>query len=295
MTKLIGTYGENLIALADSRGRIHTKFNQTGTATGRLSSVDPNMQNIPVRGELGKELRRYFIADPGYVLIDADYSQIELRLLAEISGDPVMCQAFLDGTDIHTTTAAQVFHVDPELVTKEMRSQAKAVNFGIVYGIGDFSLAEDLHVSRKTAREYIDNYLATYVKVDTYLKETVEKAQADGYTTTMLGRRRPIPELAAKNKNLQAFGKRVAMNSPIQGSAADIIKLAMIGVSRAIDEAGIDARLILQVHDELIVEARPECAKEASEILRREMENAVKTTVPLSADLSVGENWLDAK
>ncbi len=295
VTKLIGTYGENLIALADSRGRIHTKFNQTGTATGRLSSVDPNMQNIPVRGELGKELRRYFIADPGYVLIDADYSQIELRLLAEISGDPVMCQAFLDGTDIHTTTAAQVFHVDPKLVTKEMRSQAKAVNFGIVYGIGDFSLAEDLHVSRKTAREYIDNYLATYVKVDTYLKETVEKAQADGYTTTMLGRRRPIPELAAKNKNLQAFGKRVAMNSPIQGSAADIIKLAMIGVSRAIDEAGIDARLILQVHDELIVEARPECAKEASEILRREMENAVKTTVPLSADLSVGENWLDAK
>lgn len=295
VSKLIGTYGENLIALADENGRIHTKFNQTGTATGRLSSVDPNMQNIPVRGELGKELRRYFIADPGYVLVDADYSQIELRLLAEISGDPVMRQAFLDGTDVHTSTAAQVFHVAPELVTSEMRRQAKAVNFGIVYGIGDFSLAEDLHVSRKTAREYIDSYLSTYVKVDAYLKETVEKARADGYTTTMLGRRRPIPELAAKNKNLQAFGKRVAMNSPIQGSAADIIKLAMIGVSRAIKEAGIDARLILQVHDELIVETRPECVKEASEILRREMENAVQTTVPLSADISVGENWLDAK
>lgn len=295
VTKLIGTYGENLIALADETGRIHTKFNQTGTATGRLSSVDPNMQNIPVRGELGKELRRYFIAAPGYVLVDADYSQIELRLLAEISEDPVMQQAFLNGADIHASTAAQVFHVDPELITKEMRGQAKAVNFGIVYGIGDFSLAEDLHVSRKTAREYIDSYLATYVKVDAYLKETIAKAQADGYTTTMLGRRRPIPELAAKNKNLQAFGKRVAMNSPIQGSAADIIKLAMIGVSRAIKEAGIDARLILQVHDELIVEARPECAKEAAEILRREMEHAVQTRVPLFVDISMGDNWLDAK
>ncbi len=295
VTKLIGTYGENLIALADEKGRIHTKFNQTGTATGRLSSVDPNMQNIPVRGELGKELRRYFIAAPGYVLVDADYSQIELRLLAEISADPVMQQAFLNGADIHASTAAQVFHVDPELVTKEMRGQAKAVNFGIVYGIGDFSLAEDLHVSRKTAREYIDSYLATYVKVDAYLKETIAKAQADGYTTTMLGRRRPIPELAAKNKNLQAFGKRVAMNSPIQGSAADIIKLAMIGVSKAIKEAGIDARLILQVHDELIVEARPNCTEKAAEILRREMEHAVQTTVPLSVDISMGDNWLDAK
>lgn len=295
VTKLIGTYGENLIAMTDENGRIHTKFNQTGTATGRLSSVDPNLQNIPVRGELGKELRRYFIASPGYVLIDADYSQIELRVLAELSGDLVMRQAFLKGTDIHTSTAAEVFHVDPSLVSSEMRRQAKAVNFGIVYGIGDFSLAEDLHVSRKTARAYIDSYLATYVQVDAYLKKTVEEAQADGYTTTMMGRRRPIPELSAKNKNLQAFGKRVAMNSPIQGSAADIIKLAMIGVSRAIKEAGIDARLILQVHDELIVEARPECVKEASAILRREMEHAVQTTVPLSADISVGENWLDAK
>lgn len=295
VTKLIGTYGENLIALADENERIHTKFNQTGTATGRLSSVDPNMQNIPVRGELGKELRRYFIAAPGYVLIDADYSQIELRLLAEISADPVMQEAFLNGADIHASTAAQVFQIDPALVTKEMRSQAKAVNFGIVYGIGDFSLAEDLHVSRKTAREYIDSYLATYIKVDSYLKETVAKAQADGYTTTMIGRRRPIPELAAKNKNLQAFGKRVAMNSPIQGSAADIIKLAMIGVSRAIKESGIDARLILQVHDELIVEARPDCAKRAAEILRTEMEHAVQTTVPLSVDISMGDNWLDAK
>lgn len=295
VTKLIGTYGENLIALADKNSRIHTKFNQTGTATGRLSSVDPNMQNIPVRGELGKELRRYFIAAPGYVLVDADYSQIELRLLAEISADPVMQQAFLNGADIHASTAAQVFHVNPELVTKEMRGQAKAVNFGIVYGIGDFSLAEDLHVSRKTAREYIDSYLATYVKVDAYLKGTIAKAQADGYTTTMLGRRRPIPELAAKNKNLQAFGKRVAMNSPIQGSAADIIKLAMIGVSKAIKEAGIDARLILQVHDELIVEARPDCAERAAEILRGEMEHAVQTVVPLSVDISIGDNWLDAK
>lgn len=296
VTKLIGTYGENLIALADREGRIHTTFNQTGTATGRLSSLDPNMQNIPVRGQLGRELRRYFTAtDDDHILIDADYSQIELRLLAEISGDEVMSQSFINGADIHASTAAKVFGIPEDMVTKELRSKAKAVNFGIVYGIGDFSLSQDLKVSRKAAREYIDSYLATYTGVDSYLKNTVEQARQDGYTTTVYGRRRPIPELGAKNKNLQAFGERVAMNSPIQGTAADIIKIAMINVHRALKESGLDARLILQVHDELIVEAHKSCADKVAEILKREMESAAKTKVPLEAEVAMGENWFDAK
>ena len=296
VTKLVGTYGENIIALVDENSRIHTRFNQTGTATGRLSSNDPNMQNIPVRGQLGRELRRFFTAsDDDHILIDADYSQIELRLLAEMSGDSVMQNIYLEGGDIHASTAAKVFGVEPELVTKELRSKAKAVNFGIVYGIGDFSPSQDLHVSRKVAREYIDSYLATFPDVDRYLKETVSKAKEDGYTTTLLGRRRPIPELAAQNKNLQAFGERVAMNSPIQGTAADIIKLAMINVHHALKEAGIDAKLILQVHDELIVEASKDSADIASEILVREMQNAYSTRVPLDVEANMGENWYDAK
>jgi len=296
VAKLVGTYGENLIALCDEKGRIHTSFNQTGTATGRLSSVDPNLQNIPVRTELGKELRRFFVAkNEDYVLLDADYSQIELRLLAEISGDEVMREAFVSGEDIHASTASKVFRVPIEAVTKQLRSRAKAVNFGIVYGIGDFSLAQDIGVSRKAAREYIDSYLATYTKVDEYLNKTKAEAREKGYTTTMFGRRRPIPELSAKNKNLQAFGERVAMNSPIQGSAADIIKIAMIDVHKALNEAKIDARLILQVHDELIIECRKDCVEKASEILRNCMENAVETVIPLTADVSVGANWLDAK
>ena len=296
VTKLVGTYGENIIALVDENSRIHTRFNQTGTATGRLSSNDPNMQNIPVRGQLGRELRRFFTAtDDDHILIDADYSQIELRLLAEMSGDSVMQNIYLEGGDIHASTAAKVFGVEPELVTKELRSKAKAVNFGIVYGIGDFSLSQDLHVSRKVAREYIDSYLATFPDVDRYLKETVSKAKEDGYTTTLLGRRRPIPELAAQNKNLQAFGERVAMNSPIQGTAADIIKLAMINVHHALKEAGIDAKLILQVHDELIVEAAKDSADIASEILVREMQNAYSTRVPLDVEANMGKNWYDAK
>ena len=296
VAKLVGTYGENLIALCDDKSKIHTSFNQTGTATGRLSSVDPNMQNIPVKGEMGRELRRYFRAkSEDYVLLDADYSQIELRLLAEISGDEVMCAAFKDGVDIHSSTASKVFGVALDMVTPQLRSRAKAVNFGIVYGIGDYSLSQDIGVSRKAAREYIDSYLATYTGVDNYLKTTVSDAKEKGYTVTPSGRRRPIPELAAKNKNLQAFGERVAMNSPIQGGAADIIKIAMINVRDALRKAGIDAKLILQVHDELIIEAHRDCADAAAEILQREMENAVKTGVPLTADVGRGENWLEAK
>lgn len=296
VSKLVSTYGAPLAALADENGRVHTRFNQTGTATGRLSSLEPNMQNIPVRGEMGRELRRYFTAgDADHVLIDADYSQIELRLLAAISGDDAMREAFISGEDIHTATASQVFRIAPEKVTKELRSRAKAVNFGIVYGIGDYSLSQDIGVSRKTAGEYIKNYLATYPAVDAYLKGAVANAEEKGYTTTLFGRRRPIPELKAKNKMTKAFGERVAMNSPIQGTAADVIKAAMINVHRALKESGLDAHLILQVHDELIVEAAVADAEAAADILRREMENAVELSVPLTAEAAMGDNWFDAK
>lgn len=296
LSKLCGTYGDSLVALSAADGRIHTVFNQTGTATGRLSSSDPNMQNIPVRESLGREIRKYFTASaPGRVLVDGDYSQIELRLLAEMSGDAAMQKAFIDGEDIHRRTASQVFGVPFESVTPELRSRAKAVNFGIVYGIGAFSLAKDLHISRKMADEYIRSYLATYSDVDRFLTESIASARKLGYAVTMFGRRRYIPELSSRNKNLQAFGERVAMNSPVQGSAADLIKLAMIGVDRALREANLDAKLILQVHDELIIDAADDAAEEAAAILRREMENAAVTTVPMVVDISTGYSWYDAK
>ncbi len=296
VSKLIGTYGENLIALTDEYSKIHTEFNQTGTATGRLSSNDPNMQNIPVRGELGRELRSFFtVSAPDRVLIDADYSQIELRLLAEISGDETMREMFRSGEDIHASTAAKVFRVPKEAVTKELRGKAKAVNFGIVYGIGAYSLSQDIHVSLKDAKEYIESYLATFPKVDEYLKNTVSEAKKNGYTKTAFGRVRPIPELSAQNKNLQAFGERVAMNSPIQGTAADVIKIAMINVRRALKEEGVDAKLILQVHDELIIEAAEKDAPRAAEILKYEMEHAAETAVPLEVEVNRGRTWLEAK
>lgn len=294
--KLRSTYGENLAAMADGESRIHTTFNQCGTATGRLSSSDPNLQNIPVRGGLGRELRRYFTSDGSdRVLIDADYSQIELRLLAHLSGDETMIGAFRDGVDIHASTASQVFGIPIDEVSPEMRRRAKAVNFGIVYGIGAYSLSQDLGITLKGAKEYIDGYLATYKKVDEYLKNTVNTAVEKGYAETMFGRRRYIPELKSSNKNVLAFGKRVAMNSPIQGSAADVIKIAMIGVERALEKAGIDAKLIMQVHDELILDSSRACAGEASKILQSEMENAVKLSVPLVADVASGDTWFDAK
>ena len=296
VTKLKSTYTDGLLKVADENGRVHTTFKQTGTATGRLSSTEPNLQNIPVRTEMGRELRRFFLpASPDYVIVDADYSQIELRLLAHVSDDRSMIDAFLGGVDIHTSTAATVFGVAPEEVTLEMRKKAKAVNFGIMYGIGAFSLSDDIGVSRAEAQEFIDRYLASYPGIDAYLKSVIREAYEKGYVTTLFGRRRYIPELAGTNKMQQKFGERVAMNSPIQGTAADIIKLAMVRVHQKLKESGIDARLILQVHDELLIEAHRSCAEQAKAILKEEMEHAVAYSVPLDVDIHIGENWFEAK
>ncbi len=293
--KLQSTYALGLLKCADENGRVHTTFHQTKTLTGRLSSSEPNLQNIPIRTELGRQLRKYFVPRPGYVLVDADYSQIELRLLADIAKDQAMQTAFRDGTDIHALTASQVFHVPLEEVTFEQRKQAKAVNFGIVYGISKFSLAEDLHISRPAAGEYIDRYFATYPGVQSYMKEIVEQAKANGYVPTLWGRRRYIPELTSSKAPLRAFGERVARNSPIQGTAADLIKLAMVKVHRALVQANIDAHLILQVHDELIVESAADCADLARSILEREMEDIPGLQTPMKAEAAIGENLLDSK
>ncbi len=296
VAKLKSTYTDGLLKVADENGRVHTTFKQTGTATGRLSSTDPNLQNIPIRTELGRELRRYFLPEnTDYVIIDADYSQIELRLLAHISGDENLIRAFNSGADIHASTAATVFGVPPEEVTSDMRKKAKAVNFGILYGIGAFSLSDDIGVSVMQAQEYINQYLAGYPKIDAYLKDVIATAYEAGYVTTLFGRRRYIPELAGKNKIQQKFGERVAMNSPIQGTAADLIKLAMIRVHGKLAERGLDARLILQVHDELLIEAHRSCAAEAEAILREEMEHAAALAVPLTVEIHTGENWFEAK
>lgn len=296
VVKLKGTYIDGFIKLLTDDNKIHTTFKQTGTATGRLSSAEPNLQNIPIRTTLGRELRHYFIPkNEDYLLIDADYSQIELRLLAAISGDENMISAFLSGVDIHTSTAANVFHVPEGMVTSELRKRAKAVNFGIVYGIGEFSLSDDLHISMKEAKEYIESYKASYPLVDKYLKDIVAEGYANGFVSTLYGRRRYIPELSGQNKMLKKFGERVAMNSPIQGTAADIIKVAMINVNRRLKEEGIDAKLILQVHDELLVESHKSCSDLAAKILREEMENAIQLPVPLSVELTLGETWYDNK
>ena len=296
LTKLKSTYADGLLKVADAHGRVHTTFRQTGTATGRLSSTEPNLQNIPVRTELGRELRRYFLPENrDYVIVDADYSQIELRLLAAVSGDENLCEAFREGADIHTSTAAAVFGVPRDCVTPEMRKRAKAVNFGIMYGIGAFSLADDIGVSRQEAQAFIDRYLGQFPRVDAYLKQTIASAYENGYVTTLFGRRRYIAELAGKNKMQQKFGERVAMNSPIQGTAADLIKLAMIRVHRRLREEGLDARLILQVHDELLIESNRTCADRAQEILRTEMESAARLSVPLTVEIHAGDTWFAAK
>lgn len=293
LTKLQNTYVTGLMKVVGEDGRVHSTFKQTETRTGRISSAEPNIQNIPVRTPLGREMRRFFTAKDGYLLVDADYSQIELRVLAHISGDEIMKKAFLEGVDIHTVTASQVFNQPIEWVTPDLRSKAKAVNFGIVYGIGAFSLSKDIGVSMVKASEYIRAYLAKYSGIAHYMEQTVAKAKHDGYVETMFGRRRYIKELAAKNKNLQAFGERVAKNTPIQGTAADIIKIAMIRVYNKLRESKLDAKLILQVHDELIVEAKEDCADKVAALLKEEMENAVKLTVPMTVDVNIGKTWYD--
>lgn len=293
VTKLKSTYTTALTDAADENGRIHTDFKQALTATGRLSSAEPNLQNIPIRTKLGREMRKFFIAEEGYSLVDADYSQIELRLLAHVSDDYTMKEAFLSGDDIHRKTAAAVFGIPEEFVNDEMRKRAKAVNFGIVYGISGFSLSKDIGTTVSEATKYIKNYLMNYPSIDAYLDEVVKNAEKDGYTTTIMGRRRYIPELKSPKAPLKAFGKRVAMNAPIQGSAADIMKVAMINVDRALREAGLDARIVMQVHDELIVEVKDEELDECKRLVREEMEKAVALSIPLTVDVTSGKNWLE--
>ena len=295
LTKLKSTYADGLMKVIDEDGRIRTTFQNLVTATGRLSSTEPNLQNIPVRTDLGAEIRKMFIPKPGCVLVDADYSQIELRVLAHIAGDEAMQAAFNGGLDIHTATAAQVFGVAPENVTPLQRRNAKAVNFGIVYGISEFSLAEDIGVSRYEAKDYIDSYLANYRGVRDYMKQVVVDAREIGYTKTMYGRRRYIPELKASNFNVRSGAERIALNTPIQGTAADLIKLAMIRVDRALEENYPQAKLILQVHDELIVECPEEMAPQVAELVSREMEQVATLAVPLMAEAKWGNSWFDAK
>ena len=297
LTKLRSTYVDGLIGVINEKtGKIHSSFNQTVTVTGRISSTEPNLQNIPVRTELGREMRKMFIAkDDDYVLIDADYSQIELRVLAHIADDENMIDAFRSGFDIHASTAAKVFGVPKEEVTGEMRSAAKAINFGLVYGMGEFSLAQDLKISVKAAKEYINDYLGSYPKVQAYMKDTVEFAKKNGYVKTMFGRRREIPEIASSNFQLRSFGERVALNTPIQGSAADIIKLAMVRVYERLKKENLRSKLILQVHDELIIEAHKDEVSKVSELLKYEMENVLKLSVPLMADMNIGKSWYDTK
>lgn len=294
VTKLKGTYVDGLLKTIGDDSRCRTTFKQTGTATGRLSSVNPNLQNIPIRTEAGRRFRKYFTAsDTDHVLIDADYSQIELRVLAHLSGDENMTEAFVSGEDIHTATSCRIFGVSPENVTVEMRKRAKAINFGILYGMGDFSLADDLKISRARAKEYIESYLSSYQGVERYLENTIESAKKVGYTTTMFSRRRHIPELSAPNKMVRNMGERIARNSPIQGTSADIIKIAMINVDKKLRESGLGARLLLQVHDELLVESPRENAAAVLEILKSEMENAVKLNVPLKVEAEIGDSWFD--
>ncbi len=293
VTKLRSTYALPLVEAADENGRIHTDFKQALTATGRLSSAEPNLQNIPIKTKLGREFRRYFIAKDGYVLIDADYSQIELRLLAHISGDYTMTEAFKTGADIHRKTAAAVFGTPEEYVTDEMRKRAKAVNFGIVYGIGGFSLAKDIGTTTAEATRYIKSYMMNYPSIEIYLDQVVNEAKEFGYTATPMGRRRYIPELRSPNGNLRAFGKRVAMNAPIQGAAADIMKLAMINVANRLKSEGLDAKIVMQVHDEIVVEASLADSERCAEVIKEEMEGAVSLSVPLTVDVTKGKNWLE--
>ena len=295
LTTLKSTYADGLSAYIDEGNRIHSSFNQTITATGRISSTEPNLQNIPMRMELGRRIRKVFVPKEGYLFTDADYSQIELRVLAHMSGDEQLIEAYQMDEDIHRITASKVFHTPFEEVTDLQRRNAKAVNFGIVYGISSFGLSQDLSITRKEAAAYIDQYFATYPGVKQFLDETVDQAKKDGYVTTMFGRRRPVPELSSSNFMQRSFGERVAMNSPIQGTAADIIKIAMIRVYKRLKEEGLSSKLILQVHDELLIETKAEEKEKVAAILEEEMKGAAKLLVSLEIDLHTGDNWYEAK
>lgn len=297
LVKLKGTYADGLLSVINKHsGKIHSNFNQTVTVTGRISSTEPNLQNIPIRTELGREVRKMFTAsDDEHILVDADYSQIELRVLAHISNDKNMCEAFNNYEDIHTRTASQIFNVNISEVTAEMRSRAKTVNFGIVYGMGDFSLAQELGIKKYEAKEYIENYFENFSGVKKYMDDIVETAKQNGYVTTLFNRRRYLPELNAGNFIQRSFGERVAMNTPIQGTAADIIKIAMINIYKRLKNEKLHSKLVLQVHDELIIDAYKSELEQVKNILKYEMENAVKLNVPLIADMNVGETWYEAK
>jgi len=295
LTKLNSTYVEGLLRLVDGKGRVHSTFDQTATATGRISSSEPNLQNIPVRTEEGREIREAFLPREGWVLLDADYSQIELRLMAHFSGDPALIDAFRKGEDIHARTASEIFDVPPEWVTPELRSRAKAVNFGLIYGISGFGLSRNTGVSRKEAAEFIDKYFRTYPGVKRFMDRTAAEGADRGYAETLMGRRRYLPELKSPKAPIREFGKRAAMNTPVQGTAADIIKLAMVRIDKALREAGLRSRLILQVHDELLLECPPEEAEQAADLLREAMEGAITLSVPLVAEVHRGQNWAEAK
>ncbi len=295
LTKLKSTYADGLAGFIQTDGRIHGTFNQTITATGRISSTEPNLQNIPIRTELGRLLRKVFVPEEGYVFVDADYSQIELRILAHCSGDEQLIQAYREARDIHRITASQVFHIPFDEVTDLQRRNAKAVNFGIVYGISSFGLSQDLSITRKEAAQYIENYFQTYPGIKTFLDESVENAKEHGYAVTLYGRRRPVPELKSSNFMQRNFGERVAMNAPIQGTAADIMKIAMLGVNRELKNRNMKSRLILQVHDELLIEAYQDEVEEVQTILKDQMEHAAELKVPLIVDMHNGNNWYEAK
>ena len=294
LTKLKSTYADGLLKVISSDGRIHTNFQMTVTATGRLSSTEPNLQNIPIRRQLGSQIRRMFIPREGNVLVDADYSQIELRLLAHISQDQNMINAFLSGEDFHAVTASNVFGVPLKEVTHEMRSRAKAVNFGIVYGISAFSLSQDIAVTPREAQAYMDAYFSKFPDVKRYMADIIEKAEKDGYVTTLYGRRRDIPELKNSKYTVREFGKRVALNMPIQGTAADIMKLAMIDAYKTLKKNKLNAKMVLQVHDELIVECPEKEADEVCEILKNSMSCIAALSVPLMVDVKIGSSWAEA-
>ena len=295
LQKLKGTYLDALPQLIDAEGRIHTTFNQVGTATGRLSSTNPNLQNIPTRTAIGREIRAAFIAAPGNLLMSADYSQIELRLMAHFSQDPLLLDAYRTGKDIHTLTAAEVFGLDPATLDKETRARAKAVNFGIVYGISPFGLAAQLNIDQKVARTYIETYYQRYAGIKRFIDETLDQVRRTGSVATHFGRIRPIPDIQSRNPNMRGFAERTAINTPLQGTAADLIKLAMIALDKKISERNFRSKMTLQVHDELLFDVVPQEAEELQVLVKQEMEHVAEFSIPIVADVGIGENWRDIK